>query len=54
MAAKRKQRKFRAAKVVKAVARERLGTPPPGRPIPDKRKKKEEKHKRNLLNEAGR
>jgi hypothetical protein len=35
---------------VKALARERIGTPPPGQVVPDRRKKKksEEKHKPTL------
>jgi hypothetical protein len=45
MPKKRKVRRFRAVDAVKALARERIGTPPAGRIVPDKRKAKEEKHK---------
>lgn len=49
--AKRKLGRFSATKAVKANARERLGTPPPSTPIPDRKTKAEhgpEKHKRPL------
>ena len=42
---------YSVIKAVKANARERLGTPPPGAPIPDRKHKAEhgpEKHKRRL------
>jgi hypothetical protein len=42
---------FSATKAVKANARARLGTPPPGAPIPDRRSKaqhKPTKHKKKL------
>lgn len=43
---KRKQKKFSAAKAIKAVARERIGTVPPTRAVPDRKKKeKREKYK---------
>ena len=46
---KRKKRKeFRAVEAVKALARERIGTPPASRVVPDRRKRKEEKHKSTL------
>lgn len=51
MARKKKVARFSAVKAVKANARERLGTPPPSAPIPDRRSKAEhgpEKHKRKL------
>ncbi len=52
MAAKKKKNDvFSVTKAVKANARERLGTPPPSVPIPDRRSKEEhgpEKHKRKL------
>ncbi len=50
MARKRRPR-FNAAKAVRAIARERLGAPPPSRPIPDKRRRKTKKHKKDLLRE---
>jgi hypothetical protein len=49
--AKSKSRTFSATKAVKANARERLGTPPPSTPIPDRKHKAEhgpEKHKKPL------
>lgn len=49
--AKRKMKLFSATKAVKANARERLGSPPPGSPIPDRKHKAEhgpEKHKVRL------
>lgn len=52
MAKKRKRPAvFSATKAVKANARERLGTPPPGAPIPDRRTKAAhgpEKHKKKV------
>ncbi len=51
MAKKRKLDTFSATKAVKANARERLGTPPPGMPIPDRRTKAKhgpEKHKQSV------
>jgi hypothetical protein len=45
MRKKRKVKRFRAVEAVKALARERIGTPPAGRVAPNKRKAKEEKHK---------
>jgi hypothetical protein len=46
---KRKKKQFRAVTAVKALARERIGTPPGLRVVPDlKKKKKEEKHKPRL------
>jgi len=47
MASKKKPRRFRAVEAVKAIARERIGTPPASRVVPD-RKKKKEKHKPTL------
>jgi len=41
---KRKPKKFRAVEAVKAMARERIGTPKASRIVLD-RKKKKEKHK---------
>lgn len=43
MVKKRKVKKFRKVEAVKALARERVGTPPTVQVIPDRRKK--EKHK---------
>ena len=37
--AKAKKATFSATKAVKANARERLGTPPPSRPLPDPKQK---------------
>jgi hypothetical protein len=43
---------FSATKAVKANARERLGTPPPSRPLPDPKQKaaSRPKHKQTLAN----
>ena len=49
--AKKKVDVFSAVKAVKANARERLGTPPPSTPIPDRKDKAEHgraKHKLSL------
>jgi len=48
MAGKRKVTRFEVAKAVKALARERLGTPPPTVVAPDRKKSKQEKHKKTL------
>jgi hypothetical protein len=48
MTKKRKPKKFRAVEAVKALARERIGTPKPTRTVPDRRKEKTEKHKTTL------
>lgn len=48
---KRRPEIFSATKAVKANARARLGTPPPGAPIPDRRTKAEHgpvKHKKKV------
>jgi hypothetical protein len=45
MPKKRKKKRFRAVEAVKAMARERIGTPQPSRVVPDGRKAKTEKHK---------
>ena len=53
MAGKKKPRKFRAVEAVKALARERIGTPKASQVVPDA-KKKPEKHRptlEDLLNE---
>jgi hypothetical protein len=44
MPKKKKPKRFRAVEEVKAMARERIGIPPPSRFVPDGTKKKE-KHK---------
>lgn len=52
--AKKKPRKLTAAKLVKSAARAHVGTPPPSRLLPDKRREKVGKHKptlRRLLQE---
>jgi hypothetical protein len=48
MARKKKKKPFRAVTVVKEMARERIGTPPPTRVVPDRKKKVKEKHKPTL------
>lgn len=48
MAQKKKQKRFSAVKAVKALARERVGAPPPVRKEEDTRKQKKEKHKPTL------
>jgi len=50
MARKKRQKRFQAVTAVKALARERLGSPPPERVRPDQKKKKSlaEKHKPTL------
>ena len=50
MAKKRTTKKLSAAKLVKAAARAQLGMPPPGRRVPDPKKKesRREKHKPTL------
>jgi hypothetical protein len=46
-AKKRKLKRFNAVEAVKALARERLGAPPPSQVVPN-RKKRQEKHKPTL------
>jgi hypothetical protein len=46
---KKKPKPFRAAKAVKAVARDLIGAPPPTRAVPVKTKKAGEKHKPTLI-----
>jgi hypothetical protein len=48
MAKKKKIRKFRAVTAVKALARERIGTPPPTQVVPDRKKRAKEKHRPTL------
>ncbi len=47
---KKKQKKFRVDKMVREMARERIGEPPASRVVPDGKKKREsgEKHKPTL------
>jgi hypothetical protein len=45
---KKKPRKFRAVQAVKAAAREHIGTPPPTRRQPQRKKPDERKHKPTL------
>jgi hypothetical protein len=49
--ARKRRRVFRAAKEVRAIARERLGSPPPARVIEDHRKARPPKHKKSSLHE---
>jgi len=48
MAKRKKAKRFRAVTAVKEMARERIGTPRPTQVVPDRKKKKEEKHKPTL------
>jgi hypothetical protein len=48
MARKKKVKRFRAVTAVKDLARERIGIPPPTQVVPDRRKRKKEKHKPSL------
>jgi len=48
MPRKRKRKQFNKVAAVKALARQRVGTPAASQVIPDRRKKKEEKHKPTL------
>lgn len=48
MAKKRKIKRFRAVQAVKEMAREQIGTPPASRVVPDRKKKKTEKHRPTL------
>jgi hypothetical protein len=50
MARTKKKKHFRAVSAVKALARERIGTPPPEQVAPNRKKKakSEEKHKPTL------
>ena len=47
MARKKKKKRFQAVTAVKELARERVGSPPPGQIVIEK-KKKPEKHKPTL------
>jgi hypothetical protein len=48
--AKRKKRakRFGAVEAVKALARERIGSPPPAKRVAESKKRKKEKHKAKL------
>jgi hypothetical protein len=48
MAKKKKLKKFRKVEAVKALARERVGSVPSSRMIPDRRERVKEKHKITL------
>lgn len=48
MPKKRKKKIFSAAKIVREMARERVGSPKPSSFVPGKKKKKAEKHKTTL------
>ena len=48
MARKRKPKKFSKVEAVKALARERIGTPPSSRVVPYRKKETTEKHKPTL------
>ena len=48
MPRKKKVKKFRAVEAVKALARERIGTPKASQVVPDRREEKGEKHKPTL------
>ena len=48
MARKKKIKKFRAVQAVKELARERIGTVPVAQVVPDRKKKKNLKHKATL------
>jgi hypothetical protein len=50
MTPKKKPKRFSAVATVKAMARERIGTPPTSRVVPDRKKKREkaQKHKPTL------
>jgi hypothetical protein len=54
--AKKRKKKLTATTLVKAQAREVVGTPPASRPLPDRRadvERKGEKHKKSLVEIAG-
>jgi hypothetical protein len=50
MAKKRRKKRFSAVEAVKTMAREHIGSPPPSRVVPDRKKKKKatEKHRPTL------
>jgi len=45
---RKKPKRFRAVEAVKAMARERIGTPPASRVIPNRKKRKKQKHRPTL------
>ena len=45
---RKKPKPFRAVDAVKAAAREKIGSPPPTRRVPDAKKQRREKHKPTL------
>jgi len=53
MPRKKKKKSFRAVTVLKEMARERIGMPPPTQVVPDRKKRKKEKHKRTLAELLG-
>jgi hypothetical protein len=56
-AKKKKPKRFTAVEAVKSMARAQIGEPPASRVVPDRKKKKTEKHKptlAKLLDEVGR
>lgn len=46
--ARKRKRTFRAVQAVKELARERIGTPPPERVVPDRKKKSKSREKHKL------
>ncbi len=48
VARKKKKKAFRAVTAVKALARERIGAPPPEQVVPDPKKKEERQQKHKL------
>ncbi len=48
MGKKRKVKRFRAVQAVKEMARQQIGAPPASKVVPDRRKKKSQKHKPTL------
>ena len=48
----RKKKTFNAAREVRAIARERVGPVPPGKPIEPKSVRKKPKHKKRPQDEA--
>jgi hypothetical protein len=50
---KKKTKRFRAVTAVKEMARERIGIPPPTKVVPDRKKRKQEKHKPTLSEMLG-
>jgi hypothetical protein len=48
MAKKKKPKPFTAVEAVKTMAREQIGAPRPSRVVPDRKKKRDQKHKPTL------